>query len=108
MTTHKCHSPPTGVPYPHNLGGHGARRKTFALQQMKRGREEKTLKIVIYVLENRGIESYRKEGRKNDGGRETCVSLFVSGASTQETTRSRKIDRMSKRLSRDERKEGIA
>lgn len=47
MTTHKRHSAVTGVPYPHNLERHGAWRKTFALQKMKRGREEKTVKIVI-------------------------------------------------------------
>lgn len=49
--------------------------------------------------------------RGNDGGRrgkrETCVGLFDGGASTKETSRG-KIDRKSKRLSRDERKEGIA
>lgn len=66
MTTHKCHSAVTGVPYPHNLERHGAWRKTFALQKMKRGREEKTVKIVILVLENRGIESYKKKKKNKD------------------------------------------
>lgn len=49
------------------------------------------------------------EGKKKRGGtkRETCVGLFDSGASTKETSRG-KIDGKSKRLSRDERKEGVA
>lgn len=74
--TAERHSTATGVPYPRNLRGHGGK------QRMKRGREEKKLKIVIQVLENRGMENYRKK--------ETCVSLFLSGASTQGTTQTEK------------------
>lgn len=36
------------------------------------------------------MESSRKKEKKKDRGRETCVSLLVSGASTQETTQTEK------------------
>lgn len=73
-------------------------------------RRRKDTEDWIWVLENRGAEKQQKKrgGTMEDGGkRETCVGLFDSGASTKETRRG-KIDRKSKRLSRHERKEGIA
>lgn len=75
MTTHKHRRTPTGVPYPHNLRGRGAWRKTLGLRQMRRGGEERTRGIGIRVLENRGAEKQQKKrgGAKEVGGEERDV-----------------------------------
>lgn len=88
MTTHKRRGTPTGVPYPHNLRGRGAWRKTLGLRQMRRGGEERRREIGIRVLENRGAEKSnrkKKEGErwKTRGGRERRVSACLTAALQQ-------------------------
>lgn len=82
MTTHKHkrHSSVTGVPYPQDLRGRGAGRKTCARRQTKRSREEKKHEILIWILPNRGTERYRERkgktigrGENHDRGREASV-----------------------------------
>ncbi len=55
--------------------------------KLKRGREEKKRKIVIWVLENSGMESYKNKELQRE--RDVCQPVF-SGASTQATTHTEK------------------
>lgn len=111
MTTHKQRGTPTGVPYPHNLRGTWGREQNIRAAENEERRRRKDTGDWYPGFGKQRRRKATEEKRGNEGGRggerETCVGLFDSGASTKETSRE-KIDRKSKRLSRDERKEGIA
>lgn len=108
MITHiqtvERHSTVTGVPYPHDLKGHRAWRKTASEERW----EEKKWEIAIWVFENRDLDSYRQKRRRmteEDGHVSACL---CSRGSTQKQYSLKKQEhkkRMSKKLSGDMRRE---
>lgn len=109
MTTRKRHGAPTGGPYPRDLRGRGAGRKTCSSANEERSRRKDGEDCDLGFGKQRHRKLQKKgRQRKRDVCQLVCQRCLDTRNNSERKKGSTKIDGMSKRLRRDERNEGTA